>query len=124
MMNLTSAFKSFLKPFTPVAILAPVLVACAGGPAKADTPTSQQTAAAEQACSHSMGLKPGNYDYQMCVLSIQQSLTAGTGTQTAARESEAHACAEAGIPPGSGGFDQCVGNLDASMFEAGPGYPR
>jgi hypothetical protein len=31
---------------------------------------------------------------------------------------ERHACAELGIDPGSDGFSSCVGNLDATMFEA------
>ena len=31
---------------------------------------------------------------------------------------ERHSCAELGIDPGSEAFGQCVGNLDASMFEA------
>jgi hypothetical protein len=31
---------------------------------------------------------------------------------------ERHSCAELGIDPGSQEFATCVGNLDASMFEA------
>jgi len=31
---------------------------------------------------------------------------------------EQHSCAALGIDPGSQAFSQCVGNLDASMFEA------
>jgi len=31
---------------------------------------------------------------------------------------EQHSCAALGVAPGSQAFDQCVGNLDASMFEA------
>jgi hypothetical protein len=31
---------------------------------------------------------------------------------------EQHSCAALGIDPGSQAFGQCVGNLDASMFEA------
>ena len=31
---------------------------------------------------------------------------------------ERHSCAELGIDPGSEAFDSCVGNLDATMFEA------
>ena len=30
---------------------------------------------------------------------------------------EQHSCAEMGIDPGSQAFGQCVGNLDATMFE-------
>jgi hypothetical protein len=37
---------------------------------------------------------------------------------------EQSACAQLGLAPGTAAFNQCVGNLDASMFEAGPGYPR
>lgn len=31
---------------------------------------------------------------------------------------EQHSCAELGIDPGSEAFSSCVGNLDATMFEA------
>jgi hypothetical protein len=31
---------------------------------------------------------------------------------------EQHSCAALGLAPGSQAFGQCVGNLDASMFEA------
>jgi hypothetical protein len=43
---------------------------------------------------------------------------AGPSAGTVRLAQERHACAEMGIDPGSDAFGQCVGNLDATMFEA------
>ena len=32
-------------------------------------------------------------------------------------QQERRSCAELGLDPGTSAFDQCVGNLDATMFE-------
>ncbi len=37
---------------------------------------------------------------------------------------EQSACAELSLAPGTAEFNQCVGNLDASMFEVGPGHQQ
>ena len=42
----------------------------------------------------------------------------GPSANTVRLAQERQACAEMGIDPGSQAFGQCVGNLDASMFEA------
>jgi hypothetical protein len=49
---------------------------------------------------------------------------AGASNNEIQMAQERSACAQLGIDPGSQGFAQCVGNLDASMFEAGPGHQR
>jgi hypothetical protein len=42
----------------------------------------------------------------------------GPSANTVQMAQERHTCAEMGIDPGSQAFGQCVGNLDATMFEA------
>jgi hypothetical protein len=43
---------------------------------------------------------------------------AGPSANTVQLAQERHSCAELGLDPGSEAFAQCVGNLDATMFEA------
>jgi hypothetical protein len=43
---------------------------------------------------------------------------AGPSANTVQLAQERHTCAEMGIDPGSQAYGQCVGNLDATMFEA------
>jgi hypothetical protein len=42
---------------------------------------------------------------------------AGPSANTVQLAQEQHTCAQMGIDPGSQAFGQCVGNLDATMFE-------
>ena len=46
------------------------------------------------------------------------SACAGPSANTVQMAQERHSCAELGLDPGSEAFAQCVGNLDATMFEA------
>ena len=49
---------------------------------------------------------------------VMLTACAGPSANTVQLAQERHTCAEMGIDPGSQAFGQCVGNLDASMFEA------
>jgi hypothetical protein len=60
----------------------------------------------------------------MAAMAILTSACASVGWPERQFAQEQRACAELSLTPGTAEFNQCVGNLDASMFEAGPGYPR
>jgi hypothetical protein len=49
---------------------------------------------------------------------VMLTACAGPSPNTVQLAQERHTCAEMGIDPGSPAFGQCVGNLDATMFEA------
>ena len=49
---------------------------------------------------------------------VMLTACAGPSANTVQLAQERHTCAEMGIDPGSQAFGQCVGNLDATMFEA------
>lgn len=54
----------------------------------------------------------------MSALLLLGAACASPGQQAIQLAQERHSCAELGIDPGSEAFGQCVGNLDATMFEA------
>lgn len=49
---------------------------------------------------------------------VMLTACAGPSANTVQLAQERRTCAQMGIDPGSEAFGQCVGNLDASMFEA------
>ena len=49
---------------------------------------------------------------------VMLTACAGPSANTVQLAQERHTCAEMGIDPGSQAYGQCVGNLDATMFEA------
>jgi hypothetical protein len=49
---------------------------------------------------------------------VMLTACAGPSANTVQLAQERHTCAEMGIDPGSEAFGRCVGNLDATMFEA------
>ena len=51
-------------------------------------------------------------------LLLSLAACAGPSNSQVQLAQEQHSCASLGIDPGSQAFSQCVGNLDASMFEA------
>ncbi len=54
----------------------------------------------------------------MAGLVMLTAACAGPSANTVQLAQEQHSCAALGIDPGTQAFGQCVGNLDASMFEA------
>jgi hypothetical protein len=89
-----------------LALAIPALIACSSGPAKADAPSSAQMETIKHACTDTMHLRPGNYDYQMCVLSLQQ--TAASMNAANALQARRQACADRGLAPGSRDFAMCA----------------
>jgi len=54
----------------------------------------------------------------MAGLVLLAAACASPGQHAVQLAQERHSCAELGIDPGSEAFASCVGNLDATMFEA------
>ncbi len=54
----------------------------------------------------------------MAGLVLMTAACASPSANTVQLAQERHSCAELGLDPGSQAFGQCVGNLDATMFEA------
>jgi len=52
------------------------------------------------------------------LLAVLASACASSGNNEMQTAQERRACADIGLDPGSAIFASCVGNLDASMFEA------
>jgi hypothetical protein len=48
---------------------------------------------------------------------VMLAACAGPSANQVQLAQEQHTCAQMGIDPGSQAFGQCVGNLDATMFE-------
>jgi hypothetical protein len=59
-----------------------------------------------------------SYIVPMAGLVMLTAACTGPSANTVQLAQERHSCAELGIDPGSEAFAQCVGNLDATMFEA------
>jgi hypothetical protein len=54
----------------------------------------------------------------VCSLFLGLAACAGPTNSQVQLAQEQHSCADLGLVPGSQAFRQCVGNLDANMFEA------
>jgi hypothetical protein len=54
----------------------------------------------------------------VCVLPLMAAACAGPSPQSVQLAQERHSCASLGLDPASDAFSSCVGNLDATMFEA------
>jgi len=65
------------------------------------------------------GLQADTREFALYVVDAEQAAaSASPSASTAQLAQERHACAELSIAPGSGAFDQCVADLDMTMFEA------
>jgi hypothetical protein len=90
----------------PAAGCALVLAACAMNPADAQSSTPERTAEVRQVCQGTMGLSPSNTDYDMCRLSLLQTL-AGLD-QASLMQRDRQACAQRGLTPNTAAFAECV----------------
>jgi hypothetical protein len=84
----------------------PRLVACASGQSRAGEVPLAREAIIDHACKDIMGLRPGEYDYQMCSLSLQQTAASIDAAHNIDRHRQA--CAERGFSPGTKDFAVCV----------------
>jgi hypothetical protein len=82
------------------------LTACAMNPADARSSTPGRTAEAGQICQTSMGLSPSNTDYDMCQLSLLQTMA--NLDQASLVERDRQACMQHGLTPNTREFALCV----------------
>jgi hypothetical protein len=82
------------------------LAACAMNPADARSSTPERTAEAEQVCRTQMGLTPSNTDYDMCQLSLLQTMASLDQASLVQRDRQA--CMQRGLTPNTREFAMCV----------------
>jgi hypothetical protein len=92
----------------------PMLVACASGPSTASEMSPEREATIHHACADIMGLRPGQSDYQMCSLSLQQTAASIDAGHDVDRHRQA--CAGKGLAPDTKEFAVCV--VDAENASA------
>jgi hypothetical protein len=95
----------------PVAGCGLALAACATNPADAQSSTPGRTAQVAEICRVTMGLNPANYDYEMCRLSLLQTVASLDRAELIARDRQV--CAQRGLAPNTPAFSTCV--VDAEM---------
>jgi hypothetical protein len=75
-------------------------------PADAQSSTPERSAEVAQICRDTMGLNPANSDYEMCRLSLLQTIA--SLDKTALRERDRAACAQRGLALNTRAFATCV----------------
>jgi hypothetical protein len=82
------------------------LAACAMNPADARSSTPERTAETGQICQATMGLSPSNTDYDLCQLSLLQTMASLDQASLVQRDRQA--CMERGLTPNTAAFAECV----------------
>jgi hypothetical protein len=101
----TALAKRLLRPL-PLAGCSFALLACAISPADAGSSTPERSAEVGQICRNTMGLTPSNTDYDMCRLSLLQTM-AGLD-QASLVQRDRQACMQRGLTPNTREFALCV----------------
>jgi hypothetical protein len=90
----------------PAIAAAFLLAACASSQATTPIASPEQTARVRHACAITMGLNPSEEDFDMCRLSLLQTLS--RVDQARAIEAARAACNAQGLKGGTPAFAQCV----------------
>jgi hypothetical protein len=103
---ITIAPVKHLLRILPAAGCAFALAACAMNPADAQSSTPERTAEVARICQGTMGLSPSNTDYDMCRLSLLQTM-AGLD-QASLIQRDRQVCMQHGLTPNTAAFAECV----------------
>jgi hypothetical protein len=123
----------------PALVFAGALAACSGATAQAEyrlDRASPEMALAHDTCVNVLRVRPGFVPFDACVESLTRTLSNPSITRKTPasyainqpaqtsysqsnaeerRRKEEYACARLGISPGTGGFGQCVAELDSAL---------
>ncbi|MEA1652224.1 hypothetical protein UAJ10_24830 [Nitrospirillum sp. BR 11164] len=110
----TRALPASIKATIAAALMGAAILAAPAAPAAPVT----DAAAIRHICQQTLGLTVNDTDYAACVSTLSHALATARPEERRGAPGIVSACAEAGLVPGSGGYDRCEANLDSALTQA------